>query len=102
MCYTIPMSNHARSHNNLVTAEKAKALLSVKKAAGTIAKVQQMVENDAYCIDIIQQIDAVAGLLQSAKKTLLSGHLAHCLADKLKEDKGKTIEELIKVYNAAR
>lgn len=90
------------SHNHLATKEKARALLSIKKAAGTIIRVGQMVENDVYCIDIIQQIDATAGLLQSAKKTLLSGHLAHCLTDKLKEDKGKTIEELIKVYNAAR
>jgi DNA-binding FrmR family transcriptional regulator len=59
-----------------------------------------MVEEDVYCIDVIQQVDAAVGLLVSAKKTLLSGHLVHCLTDKLKEDKGRTIDELLKVYNA--
>jgi DNA-binding FrmR family transcriptional regulator len=37
---------------------KKKLLLAVKKTQGTLAKVTQMVEEDAYCADIGQQINA--------------------------------------------
>jgi DNA-binding FrmR family transcriptional regulator len=86
--------NH-QEHNN----EKAKASLSAKKASGTVAKVQQMIEEDKYCPDIIQQIDAAIGLLNASKKTLLLGHLDHCLEEKLHEDKSKAIAELLRIFD---
>lgn len=82
-----------------LTNEKQKTLIALKKAIGTLQKVQQMVEEDKYCIDIIQQIDASIGSLKSSKNILLKGHLDHCLEHKIKENKNLTIEELLKVYN---
>lgn len=79
--------------------KKEKSILSVKKALGITNKVLKMIEEGKYCPEVIQQIDAVIGLLESTKKTLLEGHLNHCLEFKLKEDKEKTIEELLKIYN---
>jgi len=61
-----------------------------------------MISADTYCVSVIQQIDAAIGLLESAKKTLLCGHLSHCLSDKLKDNKDKTISELIKIYKVAK
>lgn len=78
---------------------KDKSILSTKKAYGITNKVLQMIEEDKYCPEIIQQIDAVIGLLESAKRSLLEGHLNHCLEFKLKEDKNKTIEEILKIYS---
>lgn len=78
---------------------KNKAALSIKKSLGTLTKILQMVEEDEYCPDIIQQVDAAIGLLKSSKKTLLKGHLSHCIEDKLKENKPKAIEELIKIFD---
>lgn len=86
--------NDQEHHKN-----KQKAALSIKKARGTIEKVMYMVEEDEYCPDIIQQIDAVRGLLQSAKKTLLIGHLDHCLQEKMKENKSKAMQELITIFD---
>lgn len=82
-----------------ITCEKQKAALSIKKAKGILEKVQNMVESDKYCPDVIQQIDAVRGLLTSAKKTLLIGHIDHCLENQLKTDKQKAVEELIKIFD---
>ncbi len=76
-----------------------KALLSLKKAQGTLNKVHEMVQDDKYCPEIIQQVDAVMGLLRSVKKNLLAGHLDHCLVEKLQQNKVQTIEELLKIYN---
>lgn len=83
----------------MLTEQKQKSITSLKKAKGTIDKVIKMTQEDTYCIDIIQQIEAVTGLLKSTKNTLLAGHLDHCLANKIVKDKEKTIKELLKIYN---
>jgi len=82
-----------------LTTDKQKALLSAKKALGTLNKVLSMIESDSYCPEIIQQLDATSGLLKSTREELLKGHLAHCLETKLHEDKTATINELMKIYN---
>lgn len=85
-----------------LTTHKTRAMKLAKQAAGIAGKVVDMIEKDEYCPDVIQQVDAVNGLLMSAKKELLGGHLNHCLDHKLKENKNKTIEELLKIYNLSR
>ena len=79
--------------------EKQKAALAVKKAQGTLTKVMDMIEKDAYCPEIIQQIAAAEGLLRSSKKVLLAGHLDHCLVDRMKTNKPQTTEELLKIFD---
>lgn len=85
--------------NQNFSQSKEKALLSAKKAQGTIVKVQEMIKEDKYCPDVIQQVDAVIGLLRSVKKHLLVGHIDHCLMYQLEKDKDQAIAELLKIYN---
>jgi DNA-binding FrmR family transcriptional regulator len=58
-----------------------------------------MIENDTYCPEIIQQADSTIGLLKTAKRELLAGHLDTCAMDQLKKNKDKAIRELLKIYN---
>lgn len=85
-----------------MTINKEKAQLSARKASGVLQKIVKMIEEDKYCPDIIQQIDAVSGLLKSTKKNLLQGHLDDCLEKRLKEDKNEAIEELIKIFDLSK
>lgn len=78
---------------------KKKASLSVKKSIGVLDKVMQLIDEDTYCPEIIQQIDAAKGLLDSAKKTLLIGHLDHCIVNKLKNNTPKATKELLKIFD---
>lgn len=89
-------------HKHGTPENKQKALIALKKAQSLINKVAEMVENDEYCIDIIQQVDAANGLLNSTKKNLLEGHLYHCMEQKFSEDKKKTVDELLKIYNLGK
>lgn len=57
---------------------KKKLLLAVKKTQGTLSKVTQMIEEDTYCADIGQQINAALGLLKSANIELMKNHLMCC------------------------
>ena len=82
-----------------LTTNKMKTLKCAKQAQGTLNKVSEMIESDRYCPDIIQQVDSIIGLLKTAKRELLAGHLDTCVAHQMKENKKKAIDELIKIYN---
>ncbi len=79
--------------------KKSKATKLAKQAKGTLETVIAMMEKDAYCPEIIQQVDSVVGLLKSVKRELLAGHLDTCAIHQLKENKEKAIQELLKIYN---
>lgn len=82
-----------------LSPKKAKSLHLTKQARGTFERVIAMIESDTYCPEVIQQVDSVIGLLKTAKKELLAGHLDSCVIKRMKENKTKAIEELLKIYN---
>ncbi|MCX6826431.1 MAG: metal-sensing transcriptional repressor [candidate division Zixibacteria bacterium] len=80
---------------------KEKALINFKKAQSLLKKIIGMVENDEYCIDIMQQNLAALGLLRSAHEMLFEGHLKTCfksaMESKQEAKKKKMIEEILRV-----
>lgn len=83
--------------------KKKKALIAFKKSQSHIAKIIEMVEQDKYCIDIMQQNLAVLGLLKSAHQTLMENHLNMCFKDamisKNEKKKQEMAKEILKVTN---
>ncbi len=63
------------------TVSKQKILARLRRAEGQLAAVRRMVEEDAYCMDIIHQLSAVRGALHRSSHVLLEGHLEHCVAE---------------------
>lgn len=51
------------------------------KIEGQVKGVVRMIEDEAYCIDIITQIQAARSALQSVSKIILEKHIRHCVAD---------------------
>lgn len=80
-----------------------KALIALKKAHTSLSKIIKMTENGEYCIDILQQVLAVRGLLNSASNKILEDHLTHCFSEGIRTKNTKTevklINELIDVLN---
>jgi DNA-binding FrmR family transcriptional regulator len=76
-----------------------KSVKLVNMASGSLSKASTMITEKRYCPEVIQQIDSVIGLLHSARKELLKGHLESCLAEKLKTDKEEAVKELLKIYH---
>lgn len=72
-----------------------KTLIALKKARTTLDKVISMLEEDKYCIDIIQQNLAVMGLLKSVNLNLLEGHLSCCFVDAVKSNNKKRQSEMV-------
>jgi len=86
--------------------ERKKALVAFKKAQGQIAKLIQMTEKGAYCVDIMQQNLAAIGLLKSAHQTMLQNHLNTCFknprnlrSDKKVKEMIKELSQVVKMYN---
>ncbi|OGZ32691.1 MAG: hypothetical protein A2V69_03700 [Candidatus Portnoybacteria bacterium RBG_13_40_8] len=84
-----------------MATQKQKTLINFKKAQSLISKIVKMIENDAYCIDIMQQDLAVIGLLKSAHQMLMEGHLGSCfkkaMATKNEKRKQEMIREILRV-----
>jgi DNA-binding FrmR family transcriptional regulator len=60
---------------------KEQLLGRLRRVEGQIRGLQQMVESDRYCIDVLTQISAVTKAFQSVAVGLLDDHLRHCVTD---------------------
>jgi len=62
-------------------AKKRNVQQRLRRIEGQVRGVQRMVDEDAYCIDVLTQISAATKALQAVALELLDEHLAHCVAD---------------------
>ncbi len=69
----------------------------LRRIEGQVRGVQKMLEDDAYCPDILVQVSAVNCALNSFSKTLLASHIKGCVAEDIREGKDQTIDELVEV-----
>ena len=69
----------------------------LSRIEGQIRGIKKMVENDAYCTDILVQVSAANAALNSFNKVLLSNHIRTCVAEDFREGKEETIDELVSV-----
>jgi len=74
---------------------KKQALIGLKKAKTSLENTIEMIENEKYCIDVIQQTLAVIGLLKSANLKLLENHLGTCFLHAAKNNDEEKIDEMI-------
>lgn len=75
----------------------------LKIARGHLEKVIKMVENDAYCIDVLQQLNAVESGLQETGNVLLENHLKTCAVDSIKAGKtDEAIAEIMTVFKKSK
>lgn len=88
-----------------MVTNKEKTLINFKKAQSLLEKINKMVAENVYCVDIMQQNLAVIGLLKSAHQMLMEGHLNSCFKNAMASNKQKRkqamIEEILKVTKLA-
>ena len=84
-------------------ATKQKLIRRLKIIEGQIRGLQNMIEKDIYCIDIITQTSAVKQGLSNIEDVLLESHLGHCLVNQIQKGQtDKATEEILKVYQLKR
>ena len=75
--------------------ERRKLVNRLKRVEGQIRGIIGMLENDAYCNDILIQSPAVNAAVNSFNKELLASHIRTCVARDIREGKDETIDELV-------
>ena len=75
---------------------RTNALTRLKKIEGQIRGIQKMIENEGYCIDVINQITAAEKALNRVSLAVMKGHLETCVSDAIQSgNSSEKIDELI-------
>ncbi len=78
------------------TPEARKALLNrLRRIEGQVRGLQNMLENDAYCTDVLTQSAAVSAALAAFERSLLAAHVRGCVARDLRAGKDEVVDELV-------
>ena len=81
------------------------ALKRLKTVEGHIRGIERMVEQEAYCIDVIRQIQAVQAALNKINSLILEEHLNSCLITAVRgedvDERERVLKEITSVFDAA-
>jgi DNA-binding FrmR family transcriptional regulator len=66
----------------------------LRKVEGQVRGLQRMVDEDRYCIEILEQVSAATKALQAVALELLDEHLAHCVSDAVRQGGDEAAEKL--------
>ena len=79
---------------------KEAPLKRLKRVQGQLKGLERMINEDKYCIDVLIQISAATGALQSLALALLDDHLSHCVVNAAKEGGEEAQIKLAEVNDA--
>ncbi len=72
------------------------------KIAGQVRGVRKMIDERRYCVDILNQVEAVRSALGAVSKIILRNHIETCVANAMKSrdkaDRKQKIDELMAIY----
>lgn len=80
------------------TDEKKLIMNRLNRISGQINGIKRMIENDAYCNDVLIQLKAVESSTQSLSNHILENHLYNCVTRDLENGELDTIDELISLF----
>jgi DNA-binding FrmR family transcriptional regulator len=84
------------------TTDRDALLTRMKRIEGQAKGVQRMIEDDRYCIDIVQQLTALSSAAEEVALLILQSHIEGCVADAIREQRGEEyIKELMTTVRKA-
>ena len=93
------MNNNCCSKKTKRGAEEKKRILHrLNRIGGQIAGIGRMIENDAYCNDVLIQLSAVKNSVKSLSSYILENHLYTCISRDLENGDLDSIDELISLF----
>ena len=86
---------HCSQRKKERSPEYKKLIHRLNRIEGQIRGIKGMVENNAYCPDILIQSAAVNAAINAFNKELLANHIRTCVADDIRNGKDEAIDELV-------
>ncbi len=90
---------HCEKKTERSTDEKKALLNRLSRLEGQIRGIKSMVENDAYCVDILTQAAAAKQAFNSFNKELLARHMRSCVVRDIKDGRDDTVDELMDIVS---
>ncbi|MDQ3176249.1 MAG: metal-sensitive transcriptional regulator [Actinomycetota bacterium] len=82
----------------MMTAEARRdVLLRLRKVNGQVAGITRMVEDDRYCVDVLQQLSAVTSAVEAVSKVVVRNYLERCVTDAINGGDPLIYDELMRV-----
>ena len=93
------MDNNCCNKKTRRSADEKKLIINrLNRISGQINGISKMVENDAYCNDLLIQLSAVENSIKSLSTHVLESHLYNCVPRELENGDYDTIDELISLF----
>lgn len=81
-------------------------VVALRRIEGQVRGVQKMIEDQKYCIDILNQIYAIKGALARVEEKILERHFQHCVTEAVKgnseKEKQQKLDEILKLIHQTR
>lgn len=95
-CSSEPKCQNCGVKKKVRSEKEFKALLNrLSRIEGQVRGVRSMLENDAYCIDILTQVSAINAALNSFNKVLIANHIRTCVKENIQAGNDEVVEELV-------
>lgn len=97
------MTTDAGEHfRHSYTRDRGKLLNRLRRIEGQARGVQRLVESEAYCLDILQQVDALKSAADQVAMLVLEDHIAGCLTHAIETGQGQPyVDEVMAVVRRA-
>lgn len=91
---------HSHEHGHMHSHKHTKAVLNrISRSIGHLESVKKMVEDGRDCSEVLVQLAAVKGSLDSLSKIILKDHLEHCIVDAIEDGNQNALDELNKAID---
>ncbi|WP_240376230.1 metal-sensing transcriptional repressor [Bacillus piscicola] len=92
------MENNTRPTRSRVQPNKENLLNRLRRIEGQVKGIHNMIDNDRYCVDVLNQIAAVQAAISKVSVALVEDHTHHCVANAIKNGEGEeAVDELMEV-----
>ena len=81
---------------------RAECLKRLNYIDGHLHGIKRMIDEDAYCVDVLKQSFAVRRALEKLEQLMLEGHLSTCVVEGIRDGREEqVVGELIQLYELA-
>ena len=88
-------TEHASGRKKVREENERRDLMNrLKRIEGQVRGLQRMLEEDAYCPDVLTQASAVNSAINSFCRVLLTNHLRTCVAEDIRAGRDEVVDEL--------
>jgi CsoR family transcriptional regulator, copper-sensing transcriptional repressor len=95
-------THHAEHFRHAYTKDRGELLNRLSRIEGQVRGIARLVEDEAYCLDILQQVEAMTAAADSVGLLLLEDHIDGCLTHAIETGQGEPyVDEVMTVVRRA-